>query len=48
MSVKKIFWEDPYLTRLDAKVTSIDNNVITLDQTIAYCFIKEKKQFRQR
>lgn len=38
MSVKKIFWENPYLTRLEAKVTSIDNNVITLDQTIAFAF----------
>mgnify|MGYP000970298428 FL=1 len=38
MSVKKIFWEDPYLTRLEARVTSMDNNVITLDQTIAFAF----------
>lgn len=38
MSVKKVFWENPYLTRLEAKVMSIDNNVITLDQTIAFAF----------
>ena len=38
MSVKKIFWENPYLTKLEAKVTSIDNNVVTLDQTIAFAF----------
>lgn len=38
MSVKKIFWENPYLTELEARVTSIDNNVITLDQTIAFAF----------
>jgi Ser-tRNA(Ala) deacylase AlaX len=38
MSVKKIFWGNPYLTKLEAKVTSIDNNVITLDQTIAFAF----------
>lgn len=38
MSVKKIFCENPYLTELEARVTSIDNNVITLDQTIAFAF----------
>ena len=38
MSVKKVFWEDPYLTELEAKVTSINNNTITLDQTIAFAF----------
>lgn len=38
MSVKKRFWENPYLTELEARVTSIDNNVITLDQTIAFAF----------
>lgn len=38
MSVKKIFWENPYLTELEAKVTSVNNNVITLDQTIAFAF----------
>lgn len=30
--------ESPYLTELEARVTSIDNNVITLDQTIAFAF----------
>ncbi|HOU96631.1 MAG TPA: alanyl-tRNA editing protein [Bacteroidales bacterium] len=38
MSVKKIFWENPYLTELEARVTSIDNSIITLDQTIAFAF----------
>lgn len=38
MSVKKIFWENPYLTELKAKVTSVNNDVITLDQTIAFAF----------
>jgi Ser-tRNA(Ala) deacylase AlaX len=38
MSVKKIFWEDPYLTELEATVTSININVITLDQSIAFAF----------
>jgi len=36
MPVKKIFWEDPYLTKLNAKVTSVDDDVITLDQTIFF------------
>jgi Ser-tRNA(Ala) deacylase AlaX len=38
MSVKKIFWGNPYLTELEAKVSSLDDNVITLDQTIAFAF----------
>jgi len=38
MSVKKLFWENPYLTELEAKVTSVNNNIITLDQTIAFAF----------
>lgn len=38
MGVKKIFWENPYLTKLEAKVTNVNGNVITLDQTIAFAF----------
>lgn len=38
MSVKKLFWENPYLTEIEAKVTSGNNNVITLDRTIAFAF----------
>ena len=38
MSVKKLFWENPYLTELEAKVTSVNNNIITLDQTIVFAF----------
>lgn len=38
MSVKKIFWENPYLTELEAKIMSVDDNIITLDQTIAFAF----------
>ncbi|SDG30284.1 hypothetical protein SAMN05443529_102100 [Desulfosporosinus hippei DSM 8344] len=38
MSVKKFFWEDPYRTTLDAKVTSVTDNVITVDRTIAFAF----------
>lgn len=36
--VKKIFWQDPYLTRLDTIVKAINNNVITLNETIFYAF----------
>ncbi|HLC90166.1 MAG TPA: alanine--tRNA ligase-related protein [Candidatus Nanoarchaeia archaeon] len=35
---KKLFWEDPYQTECTAKVTSIDNNKVKLDQTIFYAF----------
>lgn len=38
MSVRKIFWDNPYLTELVCKVTRVDDNVITLDQTIIYSF----------
>lgn len=36
--VEKIFWQDPYLTRLDTTVKAINNNVITLNETIFYAF----------
>jgi Ser-tRNA(Ala) deacylase AlaX len=38
MSVRKIFWENPYLSEIEAKVTSINSNMITLDQTIFFAF----------
>ena len=38
MSVKKVFWENPYLAELEAKVTGVKGNVITLDQTIVFAF----------
>ena len=38
MAVKKTFWEDPYLDEIQATVTSANNNIITLDKTIAYAF----------
>ena len=38
MSVKKLFWGNSYLTEIEAKVTSVNNNIITLDQTIAFAF----------
>jgi alanyl-tRNA synthetase len=38
MATKKMFWKDPYLTQLETIVTSVDKNVITLKETIAYAF----------
>lgn len=38
MTVKKIFWENPYLKQLETKITSINNDIITLDRTIAFAF----------
>lgn len=38
MGCGKVFWEDPYLTKLDAVITSVNGDVITLDQTIFYAF----------
>jgi len=36
--LKKLFWEDPYLQEISARVTSVNENVITIDKTIAYAF----------
>jgi Ser-tRNA(Ala) deacylase AlaX len=36
MPVKKLFWEDPYLTEIEATVTGVSGDVVTLDRTIAY------------
>lgn len=38
MATKKVFWENPYLTQLDAKISSVNENIVTLDQTILYAF----------
>ena len=38
MAVTKIFWDNPYQTELNTKVKSIDNDIVTLDATIAYAF----------
>jgi len=35
---KKLFWDDPYQTECTAKVTSLNNNKVKLDQTIFYAF----------
>ena len=36
--VEKIFWHDPYLTQLEAKVTAVNENEVTLDKTIFFAF----------
>ena len=38
MSVRKVFWDDPYQTELQTTVTSAGENIITLRETIAYAF----------
>jgi Ser-tRNA(Ala) deacylase AlaX len=38
VSVEKIFWIDPYLAELNARVTSVVKNTITVEKTIAYAF----------
>ena len=38
MTVRKVFWEDPYQTTIDTTVTCVEGNVITLAQTIFYAF----------
>lgn len=35
-SVEKIFWSDPYLTKLATQVTSVEGDTITLEKTIFY------------
>lgn len=36
MQVAKIFWDDPYLSELEANVTSVAGDFVTVDRTIAY------------
>lgn len=36
--VEKVFWQDPYLSRLQATVASVQGNDIILDRTIFYAF----------
>lgn len=34
--VEKVFWQDPYLSRLEATIAAGSGNDITLDRTIFY------------
>ena len=38
MACAKVFWQNPYLTALEAVVTHVNGDVITVDQTIIYAF----------
>ena len=33
---RKVFWEDPYMTELETRVTSVNDNDITVEETIFY------------
>jgi Ser-tRNA(Ala) deacylase AlaX len=33
---RKVFWEDPYLTRLETRIASVRGNDVTVDETIFY------------
>ena len=34
----KVFWQDPYLTRLDTRIAAVNANLVTVEQTIFYAF----------
>ncbi|MDD3850945.1 MAG: alanyl-tRNA editing protein [Firmicutes bacterium] len=36
--VEKVFWSNSYLREIEAKVTGVEGNVVTLDRTIIYPF----------
>jgi Ser-tRNA(Ala) deacylase AlaX len=38
MSVAKLFWQDPYRTRLDTHIAGVSGNDVTLAETIFYAF----------
>jgi alanyl-tRNA synthetase len=38
MTVKKVFWENPYQTELITRVNSVQGNIITLFETIVFAF----------
>jgi len=35
---RKLFWKEPYLTRLDTHITRVDGNEVTVAETIFYAF----------
>jgi Ser-tRNA(Ala) deacylase AlaX len=35
---QKLFWQDPYLTRLDTRITRVDGEAVTVAETIFYAF----------
>jgi Ser-tRNA(Ala) deacylase AlaX len=36
--VQKLFWQNPYLTELETRVSGVKGNEVTLEQTIFYAF----------
>lgn len=38
MACRKVFWDDPYLGQLKTCITSVQNNTVTLRETIIYAF----------
>jgi len=36
--LRKLFWDDPYLTQLDTEVVTVDGDAVTLAATIIYAF----------
>ncbi|NBA84718.1 alanyl-tRNA editing protein [Emticicia sp. CRIBPO] len=38
MPVKKLFWDNPYLTELSTIITGVSGDTVTLESTIAYAF----------
>ncbi|MFC0211894.1 hypothetical protein ACFFK0_05420 [Paenibacillus chartarius] len=36
--VEKVFWTNPYLTKLDTRIASVSGNNVTVEQTIFYAF----------
>lgn len=38
MTCKKRFWDNPYLTELDTRITGIDGQTVTVEETICYAF----------
>ena len=39
--MKKIFWTDPYLTKLKTKVLDIQGNEIVFEETILFKFLQD-------
>jgi Ser-tRNA(Ala) deacylase AlaX len=38
MAVRKLFWDDPYRTRLDTRIGAVDGDDVRLAETIFYAF----------
>jgi hypothetical protein len=38
MSAAKLFWQDPYQSRLDTRIAAVSGDDVTLAETIFYAF----------